>query len=454
MPDALERTGTALRNSQMLRLLSVVALALMLLIPVMMIGGLVRERQGRRGEVITEVSSSWGNRQVITGPALVVPYTHRWTETSSRGETIVHTTDQKAIFLPRELHAQGTIEAENLHRGIFNVPVYKLHLNVEGEFDAPDLAALDPATSSIDWDKASLIVGISDVRAIQQQTAVSWNGDAIPFLPGAADFAASAVGIHAVVGARAGKPGFRFSFPLVLNGSAGVDLAPFGQTTRVELRSASARPSFQGKWLPVQRSVSDAGFSATWDIPYLGRNYPQAWTSASNMSEAIDGSRFGVDLAGTVDHYRMADRSVKYAGLFILLTFVCVWLIEVLAGVRVHPIQYLLLGAALCLFYLLELSLSEHLGFALAFVCASLAVIGLVTGYAWVIFHRRSRTLLVAGGVAGLYTYLYVLLTNEDFALLVGSIALFVILATVMFVTRRIDWFTVGTGTAKPTEAT
>ncbi len=162
------------------------------------------------------------------------------------------------------------------------------------------------------------------------------------------------------------------------------------------------------------------------------------------MRGAIDSSRFGVELVNPVDHYRMAERSVKYAGLFILLTFATVWLIEVLAGVRVHPIQYLMLGGALCLFYLLELSLSEHLGFPLAYAIASISVIGMVAAYGIVVLHSMSRALVVGACVALLYSYLYILLMNEDYALLIGSVGLFAILAAIMYVTRRVNWYAVG----------
>jgi inner membrane protein len=162
------------------------------------------------------------------------------------------------------------------------------------------------------------------------------------------------------------------------------------------------------------------------------------------MGKEIQGSRFGVDLINPVDHYRMAERSVKYAGLFILLTFATLWLIEVLAGVRVHPIQYFMLGGALCLFYLLELSLSEHLGFPIAYALASAGVVGMVGAYSLVVLHGIGRALVVALGLALLYVYLYVLLMNEDYALLIGSVGLFAMLATIMYATRRVDWYAVG----------
>jgi inner membrane protein len=160
--------------------------------------------------------------------------------------------------------------------------------------------------------------------------------------------------------------------------------------------------------------------------------------------DGIHGSRFGVELIDPVDHYRMAARSVKYAGLFILLTFATLWLMEILTGIRVHPIQYLMLGGALCLFYLLELSLSEHIGFPFAYILASAAVVAMVGAYSFVILRRVNHALIVAAGVAGLYAYLYLLLMNEDYALLIGSVGLFAMLGAIMYVTRRVDWYSAG----------
>jgi inner membrane protein len=232
--------------------------------------------------------------------------------------------------------------------------------------------------------------------------------------------------------------------PLALNGSVGVYFTPFGKSTEATLESNYPHPSYQGNWLPTDHSTTDTGFRATWSIPFLGRNYPQSWSTENSFAEVVQSSRFGVELTTLVDHYRMAERSVKYAMLFILLTFATIWLIEVLARVKVHPIQYLLLGGALCLFYLLELSLAEHLGFPAAYAIASVAVIGMVTAYARAILHRPARALIVGGGVTLLYVYLYILLINEDYSLLIGSIGLFVILGAIMYSTRRVDWYEVG----------
>ena len=444
MKDPAERLGAWVRSSQMLRLLSVGFLVLLLQIPVSMIGRLVRERQQRRDAAIGEVSSKWGNAQSITGPSLVVPYAHRWTEAGMGGQLVTRTETRHAVFLPEQLRVRGTLDSEIRQRGIFSVPVYRLVLAVDGEFARPRFSELGIDAGAMDWSRAHLAVGISDARAIQEATTLSWNGQPIAFLPGTGGFSDGVTGIHAPLAGVDTAQRVRFSFPLSLNGSLRTDFVPFGQNTVVELGGDHPHPSFQGNWLPAARAVTDSSFRATWSISFLGRSYPQAWTSDADMRALIDGSRFGVELMDPVDHYRMAERSVKYAGLFILLTFATVWLIEVLAGVRVHPIQYLLLGGALCLFYLLELSLSEHLGFPAAYAVASVAVIGMVAAYSAVVLRSRRRALVVAAGVALLYAYLYLLLMNEDYALLIGSVGLFAILGAIMFATRRVDWYAGG----------
>jgi inner membrane protein len=461
MKDSLERLVTSIRSSQGLRLLFLGFLVLLLQIPISMINGLVSERQQRRQAAIDEVSSKWGNAQSITGPALVLPYSHHWTETAEDGATITRTEARNAVFLPEQLRIRGTMDSEIRHRGIFSVPVYKLGLVVEGEFTRPRLSELGIEARDVDWARAHLAVGISDARAIQEATSISWNEKRVAFLPGTGGFMEGGTGIHAPVGMADTTQRVKFSFPLSLNGSLRMDVVPFGQNTVVDIRGNHGNPSFQGNWLPIQRTVSSGAFQARWSISFLGRSYPQAWTlaerhpfqtgdeatSGTDMQKVINASRFGVELMDPVDHYHMAARSVKYAGLFILLTFATVWLIEILAGVRVHSIQYLMLGGALCLFYLLELSLSEHLGFPFAYVAASAAVIGMVAAYSVVVLRRLTRAIVVGAGVTLLYAYLYLLLMNEDYALLIGSVGLFAILGAIMFATRRVDWYAAGVRT-------
>lgn len=434
--------GTVIRRSPMIRLFTVGFLALLLQIPVIMISFLISERQQRRNEAVEEVSSKWGRAQTLLGPALVVPYRRVWSGIGENGKTVTREQSGSAVFLPEKLRISGKMTPEIRRRGIFSIPVYGLALRFEGTFGEPNWAGLGLEAKDANWSEAYLALSVTDTRAVQEVGDLDWGGTRGSFLPGAVDFREGNSGVHAAV-TRPPARGGAFSFTARMNGTKGVSFAPFGKQTDVRLESSWKNPSFQGNWLPARRDVGDRGFTAEWSIPYVGRDFPQDWRTPDAYATQVDKSRFGLDLVQSVDSYRMADRSVKYAILFLLLTLGSVWLAEMLARILVHPIQYLLLGAALCLFYLLELALSEHVGFAPAYLIATVAIVGMVGFYAVVVLGRPGRAALLAGGVAALYGYLYVVLTNEDYALLVGAIGLFVLLAAVMFVTRRVNWFRV-----------
>jgi len=434
----LDRMIAVIRNSEMLRLCLVAGLTLVLLVPVVMIGGLVSERQERYEEAVSTVSAMWGEPQTLTGPFLVVPYEVDVSPGSSEDD--VRTLTRYAVFLPGELDVTGRVATDQRTRGIFTIPVYTLDARFDGRFDPPNVEELGIDPSRVFWARARLVLGISDVRAIGNESTLVWNDQETRFLPGTPDFDLTDAGIHARLPLDPESAAFTFSFSLALDGSRGAWFGPYARETSVHLTSDSAYPEFGGNWLPDERTVTDSGFDADWQVSHLGRNYPQAWVSGTDLRGEIEDSRFGVELGGPPDHYRMSERSVKYAGLFILLTFSLVWLAEVLARRRVHPIQYLMLGAALCIFYLLELSLAEHIGFTLAYALASLAIVAMVGVYSRTMFPETRRAALVLLGVSSLYGFLFILLINEDAALLVGSIGLFVVLAAIMFATRRIDW--------------
>ncbi|MFZ5876075.1 MAG: cell envelope integrity protein CreD [Nitrospirota bacterium] len=441
MVDAARNLFDAIRTSPLVRLLLIGFLLLVLQIPILMINGQIGEREERRRTAVTEVTEKWGKEQTVIGPMLTVPYVWRWTEPGEGGKQRIRTEVRHATFLPDDLTIQGRMESETRYRGIFEVPVYRMTLEVTGRFTKPDFTDWGVDSKEVQWDRAALSVRISDARAIQNQATLNWNGRDEPFLPGIGEFGGTKPGIHAALKGRLAGDRFEFSFPLVLNGSDGAFFAPLGQTTTVKVTSNWGNPSFQGNWLPNDRVVTDKSFEANWSIPHLGRNYPQHWTSDTDLGSVIEASQFGLRLISPVDQYRMAHRSMKYEALFLLLTFVSIWLFEVLAKIRVHSIQYLLVGAAMALFYLLELSLSEHLGFPVTYVIASAAVVGLISAYSISILKQAKRGAVMGVIVAALYGYLYVLLNNEDYALLVGSIGLFLILGLVMYLTRRIDWF-------------
>jgi len=429
-----------LRRSALLRLLAVGALVLLLQIPISMIRGVIGEREARRNEALAEVSASWGGPERIFGPRLVVPYEVASEHTDSAGATRTRRELRHAHFLPEVLEASGDADTDLLHRGIFDVPVYRLRLALRGSFARPDFSDWIPSEADVLWERAALVIHLSDARAIQHAVTLRWNDAELPFLPGAGEGEA-APAIHALLGTRArdAQEG-RFAVDLELHGSHGLFLAPFGKETRVELAGDWPDPSFRGAWLPAERGVFAEGFRAVWRIPYLGRSYPQRTDAPDGLAEAIEASAFGLELATPVDPYRMAERSAKYASLFLLATFGTLWLFEVLASVRVHSVQYLLVGAAIVLFFLLELSLAEHLGFGRAYALASSGVVALVSGYASAVLQRLGRASLVAGLLVALYGFLFVILTNQDYALLTGALGLFAGLAVVMFLTRHVDW--------------
>jgi inner membrane protein len=425
-------------NSQFTRIFIVSVLILFLQIPTVMLLGLVNSRQDVRQEAITDVTSKWGGAQTIIGPRLVVPYIRRY----QSGKT-TKTELQNATFLPEALKITSQMKTEVRYRGIFEVPVYKSNVDLRGQFLRPDFSTWGVRSEDILWDRAELSLQIADARAVQNQASLSWNQAKVPFAPGQGKFIGTQhPGIHARLKGQMTGERFTFAIPLELNGSEQIRFAPFGKVTQVTMDSNWRDPSFQGLWLPANRTVDQKGFKATWDIPSLGRNYDQQWnTDAPVSDDLIQRSVFGVDLLSTVDNYRMADRSIRYNFLFILLTFATLWLFEVVARLRVHPLQYLMVGAAMCLFYLLQLAISEHLGFYVAYTVASVAIVSMITAYSIAVLRAKKRGGIMGVMQASLYGYLYIVLASPDYSLLISSLGLFGFLAIVMFLTRRIDWF-------------
>lgn len=432
----------ALRNSTMVRLGATGLLMLLLSIPINWISSLITERQMRRSDAVAEVSTKWGGVQTIVGPVLVVPYTHQWVERGADGRPVTKSELRHITILPRQLQAHARVDSEERYRGIFSVPVYRVAVTLSGEFENPDLTELRIDPTTVEWKRSALALGIADARAIQNGANLTWNGGQLPLQPGPALFDVAS-GIHAAVEDPFADMHASFALHVALNGSAGLYFSASGQETSVTVESNWPSPSFQGAWLPSDRVASATGFRATWRIPFLGRNQEPMWSTAESgaMVSKLEKTAFGLDFVTPVDAHRMADRSVKYARLFVLLTFGAIWLIEVLERVRVHPIQYLLIGCALCTFYMLELALAEQFGFALAYAVASVAVGVLISAYAAVVLRGWRRALLVSMTVAALYGYLYVVLMNEDYALLLGSVAVFLGIGVTMLLTRHVDWY-------------
>jgi inner membrane protein len=449
-PKVIEpKVSDQFKNSQFVRILLVSFLILILQIPTVMLQGLVNDRQSLRQEAVSSITVKWGTQQEIIGPRLVVPYIKRVQSGNTKKAEV-----KSGIFLPQTLNISGNLDSETRHRGIFEVPVYRTDLSIRGRFQRPDLSSWGVNPEDILWNRAELNIQISDTHALQNQAKLAWNKTKISFVPGQGKLASdsNASGIHAVLKDKMVGDTFDFEIPLKLQGSERMTFAPFGETTQVNLTSNWPDPSFQGSWLPSQNTVTSKGFKAVWDIPSLGRNYPQLWNTESPVgADTIKNSIFGVDLISPVDNYRMAERSIKYNFLFLVLTFAVFWLFEVTVRLRVHPLQYLLVGIAMSLFYLLQLALSEHIGFQGAYAIASAAVIGMITIYSVAILRAKRRAGIIGAMQIALYGYLYVVLVNQDYSLLIGSFGLFGFLAIVMYFTRRIDWFDLNRSAIPPT---
>src|SRR5262245_14427881 len=344
-------------SPHLIRVIVLIGLVLVAQVPIWMLGDLIRERQQRRDSAIKDVGSKWGLQQTLTGPLLVVPYITRVTEENARGVRTTRVVRHTATFLPEQLSIHGTLDSQKRRRGIFTVPVYRSALDVQAVFTRPSLAEWGVSDDDVEWTRARVVMGLSDVRALEAPRVIEWNGAATELFPGTEDSTPLPSGVHANVSLPPGVPSLTFRAPLEFKGSAGLYWAALGKTTVVGLRSNAPSPSFQGNWLPSGRSVTSQGFQAEWKIPYLGRNFPQSWRDDNVKGELLQSAAFGVDLIETVDHYRMSERSVKYAALFLLLTFATLWLVEVLCGVRVHPFSYMLIGCEMCVFYLIVLSI-------------------------------------------------------------------------------------------------
>ena len=458
MPDAppplpKSQPSFSRRNSTMLKLLGVGGLILLLLVPLLMIEGVLNDRLARRNEAVADITSSWGRDQNIIGPVLVVPYLHHGTVVRSvtlpdgRVETreVEETTMAYAYFLPDTLEVTGDLQTKMLYRGIYDAAVFRGQINLSGKFPVPDMASLKIDPADVLWKEAAVTLAVSDLRGTREGLTLDWDGKKIPLQPGS-QLPGYTTGVTAPLGGDQpiAAPA-SFSIALDLNGSSGIFFAPFGIQNVVTLKSNWPDPGFRGAFLPADRTVRPDGFEAKWKVSYYGRDYPQKWTSRVGNERfttmAVGNSLFGTQFVRVLDAYRYVERSIKYGVLFFVLVFTTFFLFEITARQKIHPLQYLMVGAALCLFYLALLSASEFIGFSLAYLIAAVAATGLVTWYCSHFLGGGVRTLMIGGGLLGVYTFLYITLRQQDYALLMGTVALFILLGLVMYVTRKVDWY-------------
>lgn len=423
-------------------------LVILLLIPTFFVTGLIEERERRQKEAIAEVSSKWAGRQVISGPVVVLPY---WTNIIDANNKMV-VTRQSAYFLPEELSAQASISPQERSRGIYKIILYQSDIALAGSFRNITLDKLKIPADKVIWNEAYVKMNIADTRGLNEELKLKWNDTTLEFAPQTfTDALPDGMTAPLNIRSEADLQQIRFSSQININGSEQLLFTPLGKTTTVGVHARWPHPSFTGSMLPQQSSITRDSFSATWKSLAHKRIFPQQWTGSpyttsmqgmdrgSSVSN-INASDFGVDLFIPVNGYQKTLRSIKYAVLCILLTFAAFFLIETAHRKNVHPFQYGLIGLALVLFYLLLLSISEYTGFNIAYVIAAVATIGLIGWFVKGILDSGRLSVFLSTILLLVYVYVFTILQLQDYALLFGSIGLFLSLAAIMYFSRKIRW--------------
>src|SRR6056297_34240 len=427
-----ENKKSSFWNSITVKLVIIGLLTLILLIPGSMLKNLIEERQNRRDEVITEINSKWGDSQTLTGPIISVPYKKYHKEDDKMITTLHH-----AHFLPEKLNIDGKLTPETRYRGIYKVVVYNTLLHFKGSFKKPDFESWNINEKNIIWKDAVLCLEITDMRGINKSIKIKLNDKKYNVNPGIPVKDLIHTGVHTPIEISE-DTSWNYDFTLNLNGSESLNFTPVGKITKVNLKSDWTNPSFDGSFLPDDRNVDENGFTAEWKVLHLNRNYPQKWL---DREYDPDESEFGTKLLIPVDHYQKSYRSVKYAIMFIALTFITFFFSEILNKKKIHPIQYLLTGLSLCIFYTLLISLSEHIGFNYSYLISSVAIIGLIATYYHSMVRKRKATLIITILLIVLYVFLFTIIQLQEYSLLMGSIGLFIVMAAIMYLSRNIDWY-------------
>ncbi|MCA7930834.1 cell envelope integrity protein CreD [Burkholderia cepacia] len=429
-------------------------LALLILIPLQMVQSIVHERSAYRMDALQSIWSSYAGPQTVSGPVLVVPYTEVTrvrdetpaggaTKTSLRSET------KRLLVFPKTLNVDGTLTTSVRYRGIHKALVYELTSRLTGTLALPDLKKLPQADGHVSFkvDNAYVAIGIGDIRGLTAQPDLRIGGARFDVEQGTR-LDSLRQGVHANVdlaalaeaGAGAGAV-VPFSIDLPLRGAESVAFAPVGDQNDFSLKSTWPHPSFDGAFLPNNRTVDARGFTGNWRVTSFNTKAREQ-IATGNGDSAIETA--SVSMIEPVNVYLQAERATKYGALFVMLTFASFFMYELVKRLRIHPIQYTLVGLSLALFFLLLLSLSEHIAFAYAYLAASGACIGLLGFYLSFVLHSVKRGAVFSALLAVLYAALYGLLLSEDNALMLGSLLLFAILAGIMTLTRRVDWYSLG----------
>lgn len=438
-----------MNRNLLIRLGVIGILIILLMIPLIMIDGMIEERQSLRDGVLEDIARSSSHSQKITGPLLVVPYRKTlrdWKTHAKTGERYLEEreTSGRLYFLPERLAVHGRISTELRARGIYQARLFHGASQFSGHFEVPANFGVSEDLDDYRFGEPFVSIGISDIRGIRNNPVLRQGEHSLSFQPGSAEPLLGA-GVHVPLPLAElhQRRRLEFAFDLLLQGTGELSFAPVGRETQVELDADWPHPSFIGDYLPNEREIGAKGFAARWQTSFFATNMEEALGEClkENNCQAFLGRQFGVSFVDPVDQYLKSDRALKYSLLFIALTFAGFFLFEVLKRLAVHPVQYGLVGLSLAMFYLLLLSLAEHMEFVLAYALAASACVLLIGFYVSHVLHSWLRGAGFTAALAGLYAMLYALLSAEDYALLMGSLLVFGLLATVMVLTRRLDWY-------------
>jgi len=445
--DELEKPAGIMnwfKESVTVKLAFIGLLIIVLLIPSSMVDNLISERADRQQEVTKDISYNFSGNQQIKGPVLVIPYKAQVKDFNQSGKEETREVIQNLYILPDDLNIKAQLITDKLYRGIYEAIVYKTTVKISGNFSKADLSALGLTPDQLLLDKAKITFSISDLKGLKTNPVVKVGTQMLTASPTFNNDALFTDGLQVAVNLTGiSNQTLPFDYSLDLTGSDELSFLQLGKTTDVNVTGNWNSPSFDGRALPDNRNINDKSFNAHWRMLYYNRPFPQQWagddTLLNNHAKQTQAS-FGVKLRLPVDEYQKTTRTSKYAILIILLTFISLFLTELIRKQRIHSFNYILIGAAMIVYYILLLSFSEQIGFAYAYLVASIATVGLITTFIASLLKNKLAAVVFAFILSVFYVFIYVIIQLEDFALMLGSIALFIIIAVLMYFSRKINW--------------
>lgn len=425
------------KESVALRIILITSITILLLVPLLMIQSLIDDRQNYRLEAIREISKGWAGSQTVAGPILTA--VNKTEREDKHGKK--YFVEENIQYLPEKLNINADIEPEIRYKGIYELVLFKSKIKMKGQID---LTKFHERFPSDEYQTLYISFNVSDLRGMQKDAKLLLNGNSYNLIPGSKSSVLKN-GFYSEV--KLDKNNIQdFEIELDLSGREFLGFIPLGKYTEVKVNSPWNNPGFEGAFLPTSREISENNFSAKWNVNYFNRTYPQEW---SEIAYDIFPSVFGVKLLMPVDEYQKTTRTSKYGLMIIVLTFLSFFLVELFAKKVIHPIQYLLVGLSLIIFYSILLAISEYVVFQYSYLISSLLIILLIGLYIKSIYGSKQIASIITGMLAMFYGFMYVILQLQDYSLLLGNIALFLILAAVMFFTRKINWFEIFSGKEK-----